>query len=136
MRSAPGIRDDLPIAVTIGQDLPARLSLKPQLPSLRGSPHSSFDYQFAVKNEGDNDIVVKPRGGDPTGFSPSSTEAYGTQELSSIPLEAGKEHGSQGQDHPARHGRRRRLSGADLRIVGECQRRSDAEPCRSPASRS
>ena len=33
----------LPVQVTLAKDLPAKLTLTPQLPELRGSAHSSFD---------------------------------------------------------------------------------------------
>jgi len=81
---------DLPIAVTIGQDLPTQLGLKTKLPSLRGTPKSSFDYQFTVKNESDKDLLVQLAADAPRGFQPTFTEAYGTQEISSIPIEAGQ----------------------------------------------
>ena len=37
----------LPIAVTLAKDLPAKLTLTPQLPELRGTSKSSFEYQLA-----------------------------------------------------------------------------------------
>lgn len=84
------MKADLPIAVTIGQDLPAQLSIKSKLPSLRGTPKSSFEYQFTVKNESDKDLLVKLAATAPAGFQTSFTESYGTQEISSIPIEAGQ----------------------------------------------
>ena len=41
-RSRP--RLTLPIAVSLAKDLPAKLTIKPQLPSLRGTSKSSFEY--------------------------------------------------------------------------------------------
>jgi uncharacterized membrane protein len=81
----------LPIDVTIGQDLPAKLVLKSTLPSLLGSAKTSFEFQFNVANQSDRDLVVKLAAQAPPGFQTSFTEAYGTQEISSIPVEAGKD---------------------------------------------
>src|SRR5262245_43710707 len=41
----------LPVAVTIATDLPAKLTMTPQLPDLRGNSKSTFEYQLNIKNE-------------------------------------------------------------------------------------
>jgi len=82
---------DLPIDITTGQDLPAQLSIKAKLPSLNGTPTTSFEFQFTVTNQSDKDLLVKMAAKAPPGFQTSFMEAYGTQELSSIPVEAGKD---------------------------------------------
>jgi uncharacterized membrane protein len=82
---------NLPLDLTIGQDLPTQLGIKAKLPSLRGTPTTSFEYQFTVNNQSDKDIVVKLAAQAPPGFQTTFTEAYGTQELSSVPIEAGKD---------------------------------------------
>ena len=48
----------LPIAVTLAKDLPAKLSLTPQLPDLRGNLKSSFEYQLAIKNDSGKKLTV------------------------------------------------------------------------------
>jgi uncharacterized membrane protein len=80
----------LPIAVSLAKDLPAKLSIRPQLPSLRGSPRSSFDFQFAIRNDSGRNIVVSLAAQAPQNFGTTFTEAYGSQELSSVPIEAGQ----------------------------------------------
>src|SRR6266436_5209287 len=40
----------LPIEVKLATDLPAKLTLNPQLPELRGTSKSSFEFQLAIKN--------------------------------------------------------------------------------------
>jgi uncharacterized membrane protein len=80
----------LPLAVTLAKDLPAKLSLQPQLPALRGSTRSSFDYTLSIKNDSGKKLLVSLAAQAPPNFDTSFTEAYGTQELSSIPVEAGK----------------------------------------------
>ena len=82
---------DLPIDITTGQDLPAQLTIKAKLPSLNGTPTTSFEFQFTVTNQSDKDLLVKLAAAAPPGFQTSFMEAYGTQELSSIPIEAGKD---------------------------------------------
>jgi uncharacterized repeat protein (TIGR01451 family) len=79
-----------PLAVTLAKDLPAKLSLQPQLPALRGSTRSSFDYTLSIKNDSGKKLLVSLAAQAPLNFDTSFTEAYGTQELSSIPIEAGK----------------------------------------------
>jgi uncharacterized membrane protein len=81
----------LPIDVTIGQDLPAKLVLKEKNPSLIGTAKTSFEFQFNVANQSDRDLIVKFAAQAPDGFQTSFMEAYGTQEISSIPIEAGKD---------------------------------------------
>jgi uncharacterized membrane protein len=41
----------LPVAVTLATDLPAKLSLNPQLPELRGTSKSTFEFQLGIKND-------------------------------------------------------------------------------------
>jgi uncharacterized membrane protein len=80
----------LPIAVALGKDLPAKLTLEPKLPALRGSPTSSFEYQLTVKNDSGRNLLVSLGAKAPQNFSTRFTEAYGSQELSSLPIEAGQ----------------------------------------------
>jgi uncharacterized membrane protein len=79
------------IDITTGEDLPAQLGIKAKLPSLNGTPTTEFDYQFTVSNQSDKDLLVKLAAQAPPNFQTSFMEAYGTQELSSIPIEAGKD---------------------------------------------
>ena len=80
----------LPIAVTLAKDLPAKLSVKAQLPSIRGNAKSSFEYQMDIKNDTGRNLVVALGAQAPQNFEASFTEQYGSQELSSIPIEAGQ----------------------------------------------
>jgi uncharacterized membrane protein len=81
---------ELPLDIIIGQSLPARLSLKSKLPSQRGSARTSFEYPITVQNESDKDALVKLAAQAPQGFQATFTEGYGSQEISSIPIEAGQ----------------------------------------------
>ena len=50
----------LPIAVTLAKDLPAKLTLTPQLPQLRGTSKSSFEFQLAIKNDSGKKLHGEP----------------------------------------------------------------------------
>ncbi|MCK1462972.1 NEW3 domain-containing protein [Bradyrhizobium sp. 2] len=85
-----GTSAELPIAVSLAKELPAKLSVKSSLPSLRGSPKSNFDYTLSIKNDSGRNLVASFGAEAPADFETSFTEAYGTQELSSIPIDAGQ----------------------------------------------
>ncbi len=80
----------LPVAVTLAKELPAKLTLQPQLPELRGSSRSSFEYTLTIKNDSGKKLLVSLAADAPRNFDTSFTEAYGTQQLTAIPLGAGK----------------------------------------------
>ena len=80
---------DLPLTLTIGKDTPAKLTMKTKLPSLMGTPKSSFDYTFTVNNDSGKDLTVALSAQAPGNFQTSFTEGYGSNEISSIPIEAG-----------------------------------------------
>jgi uncharacterized membrane protein len=80
----------LPIAVALAKDLPAKLTIKAQLPSLRGTAKSSFEFQMDVKNDSGRNLVVSLGATAPRNFETSFTEQYGSQELSSVPIDAGQ----------------------------------------------
>ena len=81
---------DLPVAVTLAKDLPAKLTVEPELPSLRGTSKSNFEYQLKVKNDSGRNLVIALAAQAPQNFETSFTEQYGSQELSSLPVEAGQ----------------------------------------------
>lgn len=80
----------LPIAVTLAKDLPAKLSLVPQLPQLRGTSKSSFEYTLNIKNDSGKKLTVSLAAQAPPNFDVSFTEQYGTQELNAVPIDAGQ----------------------------------------------
>ncbi len=81
---------DLPIAVTLAKDLPAKLTVTPQLPDLRGNAKSSFEYQLSIKNDSGKKLTVALAAEAPENFDASYTEQYGSQELSAVPIDAGQ----------------------------------------------
>jgi uncharacterized repeat protein (TIGR01451 family) len=78
----------LPVAVTLVKDLPAKLTLTPALPELRGNSRSTFEYQLTIKNESGKRIVANLAATAPPNFDVSFTEQYGSQELNAVPLDA------------------------------------------------
>jgi uncharacterized membrane protein len=81
---------DLPVAVTLAKDLPAKLTLTPQLPQLRGTSKSSFEYQLNIKNDSGKKLVVSLSAQAPQNFDATFTEQYGSQELNAVPVDAGQ----------------------------------------------
>ena len=80
----------LPIAVTLAKELPAKLSVTPQLPELSGTSKSSFDYQLAIKNDSGRKLTVSLAAQAPSNFDVSFTEQYGSQTLNAVPIDAGQ----------------------------------------------
>ena len=80
----------LPIAVTIGKELPAKLKLTTNFPALRGTATTSFKYKVNATNDSGRDTTINFSADAPKNFQVTYTEAYGTQQLTSIPIEAGK----------------------------------------------
>jgi uncharacterized membrane protein len=80
----------LPIAVTLATDLPAKLTLTPQLPELRGTSKSNFEFQLGIKNDSGKKVVVSLTAQAPQNFDATFTEQYGSQELNALPLDAGQ----------------------------------------------
>jgi uncharacterized membrane protein len=80
----------LPINVALAKELPAKLTVTSKLPELRGSPKSNFEYTLTIKNDSGRNLVASFAAQAPSNFETSFTEAYGTQELSSIPIDAGQ----------------------------------------------
>jgi uncharacterized membrane protein len=85
-----GTNATLPLEVSLAKELPAKLTVTSQLPSLRGSPKSNFEYTLSIKNDSGRNLIASFAAEAPENFETSFTEAYGTQELSSIPIDAGK----------------------------------------------
>jgi uncharacterized membrane protein len=83
----------LPVSITLAKDLPAKLTVEPQLPSLRGTSKSSFEYQLNIKNDSGRNLVASFSAQAPANYETTFTEQYGSQEISSIPIEGGQSKG-------------------------------------------
>ena len=104
--NADGKNLDLPISLTLTDAQPAKLTLKPKLPALRGSPKSTFDFNVTAKNEGQKDKTVNLLAKAPPGFDATFKEQYGSQELTEPAAQGGQVEGPQGQRQAAARRRR------------------------------
>jgi uncharacterized membrane protein len=86
----PGTNASIPIAVTLATDLPSKLTLNPQLPELRGTSKSTFEFQLGIKNDSPKKVVASLSATAPPNFDANFTEQYGSQELNAIPLDPGQ----------------------------------------------
>ncbi|HEX3862667.1 MAG TPA: NEW3 domain-containing protein [Stellaceae bacterium] len=82
--------EKLPITVMIGEEVPAKLKLTTNFPALRGTATTSFKYKVTVNNDSGHDATVNLSADSPKNFQVGFTEAYGSQQITSIPIEAGK----------------------------------------------
>ncbi|MFL6796946.1 MAG: NEW3 domain-containing protein [Xanthobacteraceae bacterium] len=80
----------LPVEVKLATDLPAKLTLTPQLPELRGTSKSNFEFQLAIKNDSPKKVVASLAATAPQFFDATFTEQYGSQELNALPLDPGQ----------------------------------------------
>lgn len=80
----------LPITVTIGAEVPAKLKLTTTFPNLRGTATTAFKYKMSVTNDSGRDATINFSADPPKNMQVTFTEAYGSQQLTSIPIEAGK----------------------------------------------
>ncbi|MDR7418791.1 MAG: NEW3 domain-containing protein [Armatimonadota bacterium] len=80
----------LPITLRLGDVRPSRLSLSAELPVLRGTGSSSFKYRLTLRNESDADLLVNLDAQTPRGFQVTFTPAFGSQQVTSLPLKAGE----------------------------------------------
>ena len=86
----PTVNATLPVAVTLATDLPAKLALNPQLPELRGTSKSNFEFQLGIKNDSGKKVTVSLSAQAPPNFDATFTEQYGSQELNALPLDPGQ----------------------------------------------
>jgi uncharacterized membrane protein len=82
--------DKLPIALTIGEEVPAKLKLTTSIPAQRGTATTSFKYKVTINNDSGRDATVALSADAPKNFQVNFTESYGSQQITSIPIEAGK----------------------------------------------
>src|SRR5262249_22711840 len=80
----------LPVEVRLATDLPAKLSVTPQLPELRGTSKSTFEFQLSIKNESGKKVLVGLSSEVPQNWDGTYTEQYGSQELNALPLDPGQ----------------------------------------------
>jgi uncharacterized membrane protein len=83
-------RAQLPLRLTLGQALPPRISLTAELPTLRGPATSSFRFRVTLRNDSDQELLVRLDAEAPRRFQVSFTPTIGTQQVTSLPVKAGE----------------------------------------------
>jgi uncharacterized membrane protein len=86
----PTVTSELPLSISVGDEGPAKLTLKSRLPALRGGPKSSFEYTLSVTNDSGRDLTVRLAANAPPNFKTTFTEGYGSQEINQLPIEGGQ----------------------------------------------
>jgi len=81
---------ELPIELTVEEKLPPKLKFDVELPTLRGSPNTTFRYRATLENEGDEEILVNLDADAPEGFQVTFKLRFGSEEVTSIPLKPGE----------------------------------------------
>jgi uncharacterized membrane protein len=89
---ARGAQTDLrlPLTLTVRKGLPAKLELTTDLPALRGPATAAFQFKLKVANDSGHNATVDFSSDAPKGFQVAYTQAYGTQQITSIPIKAGE----------------------------------------------
>jgi uncharacterized membrane protein len=77
---------ELPIELIVKEKLPPSLELSVDLPTLKGTPSTTFRYNAKLKNVGDEDLTINLLAETPKGFQ-ASFKLTG-QDVTSIPLAA------------------------------------------------
>lgn len=80
----------LPLTLTIRKGLPAKLKLTTDLPALRGPATAAFQFKVNIANDSGHNATVDFGSSAPKGFQVTYTQAYGTQQITSIPIKAGQ----------------------------------------------
>jgi uncharacterized membrane protein len=80
----------LPLALTLAAPEAGSIALKPQLPALRGSPTSSFEFRIDVTNNSPNDALFNLGAQLPPGFTATFKKGFDSAEITGVPIAAGK----------------------------------------------
>lgn len=76
----------LPLGLTVKEKLPSRLSFDVELPILKGTPTTTFRYDTALKNEGDEELTINLAADAPPGWRVDFS--LSGQDVTSFPLGA------------------------------------------------
>lgn len=83
-----GLRSELPLKLVVQERLPSRLTFDVELPTLKGSPTTTFRYDATLKNEGDEELTVNVDASAPPGFQVKFR--LSSQEVTSFPMGPGE----------------------------------------------
>jgi len=76
----------LPLTLTVEEKLPPKLTFSTDLPTLKGTPTSTFRFNTTLKNEGDEDLDVNLIADAPAGFTVNFK--LNGKDVTSFPIEA------------------------------------------------
>jgi uncharacterized membrane protein len=77
----------LPVTIIIQEKLPPKLALTVDLPTVTGSPTSTFTYNVTLANQGDEDLSVNLSANSSNNFQVTFT--YNGQTVTTVPMAAG-----------------------------------------------
>jgi len=77
---------ELPLTLAVQDKVPASLSFTSDLPTIKGSPSTTFRYNTTLKNDGDQDLTVNLTSDTPPGFQ--AKFMLSGQEVNSFPVSA------------------------------------------------
>ncbi|HHB91062.1 MAG TPA: hypothetical protein ENK60_07105 [Anaerolineae bacterium] len=81
-----GVSVSLPLDITVEEKLPPRLTFTTDLPTLKGTPTSTFRFNTTLKNEGDETLDVNLIADAPPGFNVNFR--LSGKDITSLPIEA------------------------------------------------
>ena len=97
--------------MTLATDLPAKLTLTPQLPELRGTSKSNFEFQLGIKNDSGKKVVVSLSATAPQNFDAIVHRAVRQPGAQCAAARRRPVEGRQAQGPAAEHGRGRQVQG-------------------------
>jgi len=77
---------ELPITLSVQEKVPASLSFTTDLPTIKGTPSTTFRYSTTLKNDGDQEMTVNLAADTPSGFL--AKFMLSGQEVTSFPVSA------------------------------------------------
>lgn len=78
----------LPLSVALTAQAPASIKLEPDLPALKGTPTTTFDYHVKIDNNSPQDHLFNLNADTPPGFTASFKHGYDTTEITGVPIKA------------------------------------------------
>lgn len=84
------VRAELPLELTVQEQLPPQLALDVELPTLQSTPDGTVTYQATLANEGDRDLTVNLSADAPENFEVTFTARFENQTVTSLPVSAGE----------------------------------------------
>lgn len=79
----------LPLTVSMGRQLPQRLALDTELPTIKGDPKSDFTFNVTLRNNSANETLIDLYADVPQGFQVSFKEQYGAKAINTLSMNAG-----------------------------------------------